>query len=131
MPPSRWFRLLQQLGLEFWLPLPLLGLIFWVGGTWLTDQVLSQSSPATTQLHTERASTVQLSLAATVLKIEASIYRKQAYTDVNVLTADSPLKQVRLELPVTDYRQVEAAIGRELGLPKETIRKLVHYRVVE
>lgn len=39
----RWLQSIRSLGLEFWLPLPLLGLFFWVGGGLLTDRMLSRS----------------------------------------------------------------------------------------
>lgn len=46
MLQPRWLQVLYRLGLEFWLPLPLLGLGFWTGGGLVSDQVLSHSNPA-------------------------------------------------------------------------------------
>ena len=43
MRHSRWLRSIKSLGLELWLPLPLLGVLFWVGGGLLTDYLLSRS----------------------------------------------------------------------------------------
>lgn len=46
MLQPRWLQVLYRLGLEFWLPLPLLGLGFWTGGGLVSDQVLSHPNPA-------------------------------------------------------------------------------------
>lgn len=50
MLPPQFLQALYNLGLEFWLPLPLLGFGFWVGGSLLTDAMLSQPSQPRLQL---------------------------------------------------------------------------------
>ncbi|MEO1559033.1 MAG: hypothetical protein AAFS12_05150, partial [Cyanobacteria bacterium J06632_19] len=39
----QWLKFLKSLGIEFWLPLPLLGLSFWFVGGWLTEKTLNSS----------------------------------------------------------------------------------------
>ena len=43
MGQIKWWQFLRSLGFEFWLPLPLLGLAFWVASGLLTEHSLNQS----------------------------------------------------------------------------------------
>ncbi|MCJ8280156.1 MAG: hypothetical protein MJK14_09655 [Rivularia sp. ALOHA_DT_140] len=36
----QWLKFIKSLGIEFWLPLPILGLSFWFVGGWLTEHAL-------------------------------------------------------------------------------------------
>jgi hypothetical protein len=122
-----WFRALHVLGWEFWLPLPLLALLFWVGGNLITDQVLSR--PYRTQDKLQADTQVEVNLAVTVVTIQAEIDRKQGLTRVAVQATDSRLKQLEYEFPVTELYQVEQAIAEELKMPLKNVRKLVRYRL--
>ena len=122
----RWLQALRSLGLELWLPLPLLGLVFWVGGGLACDQMLSRSYGTAKQL---QANTQLEEPSKTVLSIKVEIKRRQGFSKVKVKTANSALKELEFEFPVTKFSQVEAAIGKELGLSAEQVRKLVHYQI--
>ncbi|MEW5860814.1 MAG: hypothetical protein AB1861_26155, partial [Cyanobacteriota bacterium] len=113
MSSPRWLQVLHSLGLEFWLPLPLLGIIFWVGGGLVTDQALSRSYDTVDKLQADTQLEVQLSV--TLLVIKAEIDKEQGFTEVQVKTTDSTLKKLEFEFPVTEFSQVEAAIAQELG----------------
>lgn len=128
MLPSKWLQALYSLGLEFWLPLPLLGLFFWVGGGLLTEQMLSRSYSSADHLQSDKKLEVQRS--KTVLLIKVEINSRQGFSRVKVKTANSALKELEFEFPVTQFVQVEAAIGRELGLSDEYVRKLVRYQII-
>lgn len=128
MLPSRWLQALYSLGLEFWLPLPLLGLFFWVGGGLLTEKMLSRSYSSADHLQSDKKLEVQRS--KTVLLIQVEINSRQGFSRVKVKTANSALKELEFEFPVTQFVQLEAAIGQELGLSDEYVRKLVRYQIM-
>jgi cell division protein FtsX len=127
MSSPRWWQALRPLWLEFWLPLPLLGIIFWLGGNFVTNQVLSRPYSTVTKLQADTQQQVQLSV--TVLVIKAQIERSEGLTKVEVKTADPELKKLEFEFPVTQVNQVEAMVAQKLRLPREDVRKLVRYQI--
>lgn len=127
MCQPRWLQAIQSLGLEFLLPLPLLGLVFWIGGGLVTDQILSRSYNIANQL---KANTqLKDRPAKVILAIKVEIKYNQGLSQVKVKTANSALKKLEFEFPFTEVNQIEAAISRELGLTPESVRQLVHYQV--
>jgi hypothetical protein len=127
MSLPRWLQFLRPLWLEFWLPLPLLGIIFWFGGNAVTSQVLSRPYSTVSKLQADTQQEVQLSL--TVLVIKAEIEKNEGLTSVEVKTADPELTRLKFEFPVTEVSQVEEAIAQKLGLSREDVNKLVRYQV--
>lgn len=129
MAAWRWLtRFLSQLGLEFWLPLPLVAAGLWGGFDWVNGQVLSQTSPAK-QLQPEPLQQVELALTLTILSIDAEINQSGGSTEVVVQTGGSALRELEFEYPVATFAEVEAAIAQELNLPASTIRRLIRYRL--
>lgn len=127
MSSFRWLRALYSLGLEFWLTLPLLGFVFWFVAGVLTDQVLSRPYGTASQL--EADTHLEVHFSVTVVVIQAEIDKSQGFTKVQVLTTDSALKKLDFVFPVTDFQKVEVMIAQELGLPVESVRRLVRYQV--
>lgn len=121
----RWLQGLSSLGLEFWLPLPLLGLVFWVGSGLVTQQMLNHSYNPKAYLQAD----MQLQRTRTVVLIKVEINKDQGLAKVKVKTANSALKELEFEFPTTQFSQIEAAIGQELGLSTEYVRKLVRYQI--
>ena len=127
MSLPRWLQFLRPLWLEFWLPLPLLGIIFWFGGNAVTSQVLSRPYSTVSKLQADTQQEVQLTV--TVLVIKADIEKNEGLTSVEVKTADPELTRLKFEFPVTEVSQVEAMIAQKLGLSREDVKKLVRYQV--
>ncbi len=127
MSLPRWCKALNVLWLEFWLPLPLLGVGFWLTGSLLTEQVLSRPYSTVNTLQANAQRKVQLSV--TVLVITAEIDKSEGVTKVELKTAESTLKTLEFEFPVTEFNQVETNIAQELGLSRAEVRKLVRYQV--
>jgi hypothetical protein len=127
MHQVRWLQALKSLGLEFWLPLPLLGLVFWIGGGLVTDRILSRSYDTTTPLKAKTQLKKQPEKVVLAIKVE--IKYSQGFSQVRVKTANSALKKLEFEFPLTEVSQIEAAISRELGLPPEQVRHLIRYQV--
>ncbi|MEH2066737.1 MAG: hypothetical protein V7K47_00800 [Nostoc sp.] len=122
-------RWLQGLGLEFWLPLPLVAILFWFGCSFLSAQELSR--PYSTQKKLQSDTQLEARVSVNVLLINATVNRTQKITQVEVETADPILKRLELELPTIEFNQIEATIAQELGLPRQDVRKLVRYEIVE
>jgi hypothetical protein len=72
---------------------------------------------------------MQVQLAVKALGILAEIDKEQGFTKVEVNTADSVLKKLEFEFPVTELTSVKAMIVQELGLSPENATMLVSYRV--
>lgn len=126
-----WFqRVIQRferLGAEFWLPLPLVGVLFWIAGDAIAQQAMSRSYSSPNQLQADTQ--LEMKLSVTVLIINAEIDSRQGTTSVSIKTTDSNLKKLEYEFPVTDAGQIETAIAQEIGLPVSEVRKLVRYRL--
>lgn len=127
MRSPHWLKVLNSLGLELWLPLPLLGLTFWLGTGLVTDRVLSRPHTTAAQLQTKEQLPVQI--AFNVLAIEAEIKPEEGFTKVEVETTNSAIKELKFEFPVTELSQAEAAIAQELKLSPEKVRGLIRYRI--
>ena len=90
------FKLLQSrepsLGADFWLALPLAGILFGVGGEWVTGQVLSRPRPQVQPLAIR--SQQQAILTLDILSIQAEIRRRRGYTKVEVTTTNPHLRKL-------------------------------------
>ena len=126
MLPPRLLQRLSSLGLEFWVPLPLLGLVFWIGSGLVTMQMLNHSYNPKTYLRADMQLQGRL---RTVVLIKVEIKKNQGFSKVKVKTVNSALKEMEFQFPVTESSQVEAAIGQQLGLPTEYVKKLVRYQI--
>ena len=115
----------HQFYAEFWLPLPLIGGLFWLGTILLNQQVLSESSSIKEPLKADQEVEVQFS--ATLLVIEAYIQEEDNFTKVFVRTNDPALKRLELEFPVTEVEEIDRAIAQRLNLSLETVRRFTRY----
>ncbi|WP_238393458.1 hypothetical protein [Myxacorys almedinensis] len=122
-------KLLSKAGAEFWLPLPLVGLLFWLAGHAIAHQVLHRSYTSTNRLQADTQ--LEVKAGVTIIVISAAVDRQRGRTTVVVETTDSSLKKVEYTYWVTDVKEVEAAIARELGTSVENVRKLVRYRLID
>ncbi len=111
MLQSRWFKILRSLGLEFWLPLPLLGLAFWLGCGFVMDGVLNRSHQTMRYLKVDAQLTKQPN--RTVLAITPQINKRQGISRVKVQTDSPVLKELEFEFMVTDLSQLEVSISQE------------------
>ncbi|NHC33593.1 hypothetical protein B7486_28175 [cyanobacterium TDX16] len=118
---------LKSLGLEFWLPLPILAIAFWSGGGAIADKILQRSYYVTTPIQANAQ--VQEQPTKVILSIGVEIKYHRGFSKVKVKTANSALKKLEFEFPFTEVSQIEIALSRELGLSLEQIQKTVHYQV--
>ena len=121
---SRWFQFLSSLGLEFWLPLPLLGLGFWLLNGLIAEQILSRSDDSRHKISVDTTEEV-LFTENKIRSIQLKIKEQQGISKVKVKLAYSALKEVELEFPKTEQAQIEVAIAKELGLTVQQVRTLL------
>ena len=124
-------RILNQLALEFWLPLPLIAFGFWFGLSWLNHYVLGQSYVPQEPLSTEASREITISFSLTVTSIDAEVDRDLGITEVTVQTIGSSLQELEFEYPFVEFEEIEAAIANELNLSPDTIRTIIRYRIYE
>lgn len=120
---------LAQYWLKFGLPLLLIGISLWYGSHWLNHQVLNQTYTTAAQLNATPQLPIQLQLSFTVLSIEAEVDRRSGLTEVTIRTANSPLKELEFEYPLTEFAAVEKAIVQDLSLSAEVVRNLIRYEL--
>lgn len=120
---------LQGLGLEFWLPLPLLAVLFWLSCSLISAQVLSRPYGAKDKLQADTQ--LEVHVSANVSMIQAVIDRTEGVTQVEVQTIESSLRKLEFIFPLTDTNEVETTIAQELGLSRQQVRSLVRYEIVD
>jgi predicted phage tail protein len=129
MPKNSYKASLFALGLEFWLPLPIIGASIWFGGKSVANQMLS--SKYDTKSYLEANNQVKINLSVAVLAIKAEIKQQGGFTKVSIKTTDSAIKNLELELPTTDIAAIEAGITQELGLDLTTVKRITRYQFAE
>lgn len=148
MMVSRLLSLWHRSGWEFWLPLPAIALLFWAGGNWLADWVLSQPNDSVSLLHADQLLHGERTKGMT--RISAEVDRRAAKTTVfvNVIdlysdsSSDSPsdppldrpldvaVQQKIYVIPATQPYQIETILAQKLGLSADSVRKLISYQIL-
>lgn len=118
-------RLLDFLGLKFWLPLPLLALLFWATGKVIANYRLEHAYSTSSKIETPRSNPKP---ARKVSAIQIKIKKDRGIAWVQVNTLDSDVKELEFEFTTTEPKEIEAAIASELGLPLERVKDLARYR---
>jgi hypothetical protein len=126
MRQPQWFQFLGSLGLEFWLPLPLLGLGFWAMSGWIADRDLSRPSHNVRELQITQS---DRKTSDRILTIKVTIDRQQKASLVEVKQATNIFQKQEFELHTTDLSQIEAEISKKLGLSAEYVRQLIRYQM--
>ncbi|MCC5654754.1 hypothetical protein LC609_34295 [Nostoc sp. XA013] len=91
---------------------------------------IAQELGLSSKVETLQANTqMQVRSPVKVLGILAKIEKEQGFTKVEVNTANSILKKLEFEFPVTELSKVKDMITQELGLSREDARVLISYRV--
>ncbi|NJO73889.1 MAG: hypothetical protein HC833_09155 [Leptolyngbyaceae cyanobacterium RM1_406_9] len=105
---DRPFRL-SALMPEFWLPLPLLGIGFWVIGGLITEQLLDHSFNPVTPLGDEVQFNIQPPI--NLVEIRARLDKTKGITQVEAIQVDfetnSVPRSIKFEVPTTNFAEVE------------------------
>ncbi|ACK72298.1 conserved hypothetical protein [Gloeothece citriformis PCC 7424] len=121
------FRWIQALGIEFWLPIPLVAIGFWLGSDRLTTSILNRPYSTENRLQTNYLSSVDPS--ADIISIEAKLDQTQKKTEVKIRKLDS--STIFLEVPTIELKELQAALAQELKLSPEDLYSLVRYQIVQ
>lgn len=123
----QWLKFLKSLGIEFWLPLPLLALSFWFVGGWLTEKTLSTYNNDAVKLQA-----IQPDYGYGIASIKVEIYPNKGISLVTVKKAINQIitkyEKSEIILNTTDILSVEARISNELGISRGKVRKMMRYR---
>ncbi|MGF1518793.1 MAG: hypothetical protein ACFCVB_13455 [Nodosilinea sp.] len=120
-------RLLLRSGLEFWLPLGLLGLGLWAGGLAWTRHYLGVASRAIEPLVLAPSAAGQND---GILSIIATLRSDRPITRVEVIVVKPVPRTLDFYLPVQTPAAVEAELAKRLRVPSDTIRRLIRYENV-
>lgn len=115
-----------MLPLEFWLPLPLLGLAFWVISGLVTDHSLKRSYFA---LEPYKINADRVQPDNQVLFIKVKIDRDRNMSHVKVKKTTQVYEQQEFELATTEFEQIETQISQKLGLLPEQVARLSRYQI--
>jgi hypothetical protein len=120
----QWLRFLGSLGVEFWLPLPLIGLGFWLIIQFVTAQSLSLSSYSDRELEVSQN---QPSPSGEILSIKVIVDRPSNSSQVTVKQTTSIIQKQEFTIPTTELKLLEPAIAKKLNLSVEQVRELIYY----
>jgi hypothetical protein len=120
----QWLRFLGSLGVEFWLPLPLIGLVFWLIIQFITTQNLRLSNYSDRKLEVNQN---QPSPSGQILSIKVKVDRQSNSSQVKVKQTTSVIQQQEFKLPITELDRLEIAIAKKLDLSVEQVRELIYY----
>ncbi|MGL5794768.1 MAG: hypothetical protein ACRC06_10235 [Waterburya sp.] len=120
----QWLRFLGSLGVEFWLPLPLIGLVFWLIIQFITAQNLRLSDYSDRKLEVNQN---QPSPSGQILSIKVRVDRQSNFSQVKVKQATSVIQQQEFKIPITELARLEIAIAKKLSLSVEQVRELIYY----
>ena len=124
----QWLKFLKSLGIEFWLPLPLLGLSFWFVGGLLTENTLSRSR----NNDAVNLQATQPDYSYGIASIKVEIYPTKGFSLVTVKKAINKRRTTytksEIILNTTNILSVEAEISNQLGISREKVRKMMRYR---
>ncbi len=132
MLQSRWLHLMkyfQYFRLEFWLSLPLLGLVFWFFCGWMTQELLINLSNEDVKLEVSvkpQSKSYLQQFSSIVLKVDSG-------KGFSTVTATKQIrgektrgvKKIEFQLFTTDLQEIEVEIAKELELPPRKVRKLL------
>jgi CYTH domain-containing protein len=120
----QWLRFLGSLGVEFWLPLPLIGLVFWLIIQFITAQNLRLSNYSDRKLEVNQN---QPSPSGQILSIKVRVDRQSNSSQVKVKQTTSVIQQQEFKIPITELDRLEIAIAKKLNLSVEQVRELIYY----
>jgi hypothetical protein len=119
------FQFLKFLGLEFWLPLPLVGLGFWLLSGWFASQQLNLPTANVRELQIDRN---ERSPTQQILSIKAIVDRDRGTSKIKVKQATSVYQTQAFALSTTEIKKIEAFLSQQLKLSSEEVRQLVRYQ---
>ena len=114
-----------MLRLEFWLPLPLLGLAFWLVSGLMTDRSL-QHSQLPVESYQITTNTEQPEDRVLWIKVIRDSDRNMS--QIKVKRATQVYEQQDWAIATTDLVEIETTISQKLDLPLDRVNQLLRYQ---
>lgn len=116
--------------LEFWLSLPLLGLVFWLFCSWMTQELLINLSNDDIKLEVSVKPKNQSLYFQEFSSIVLQVNSGKGFSIVTVTKEirgeeTKGVKKIEFQLFTTDLQEIEAEIAKELELSPRKVRKLL------
>lgn len=121
----------KAIGLEFWLPLPIISGLFWVTTGWATQAILNSKPNITNPVQVDTLPEIDISFKAKLIAIEVKIFKKRGFSIVDVYVSDSRLQELVFDFPTTNIAELETEISRTLSIPPEQVQALTQYQINE
>ncbi|WP_008316149.1 hypothetical protein [Leptolyngbya sp. PCC 6406] len=124
------FKVLNRLapappiGWEFWVPLPLIGLLLWSFGGRVTQEQLRRSHRSIAPL-----AIAQPPAEATDVLIGKAIIRSHHLTEIEVLVLEPVPRLLKFYWPLTDPRQIEAALAEYFNQSPEAVQVWLRFEL--
>ena len=115
-----------MLRLEFWLPLPLLGLAFWLVSGLITDHSLRHSHQS---VESYEITANEAQSGNKILYIKVIVNRDLNTSRVKVKQATQVYQKQEFKLATADLSLIETEIAQKLGLPTKQISQLLRYQI--
>ena len=117
-----------MLRLEFWLPLPLIGLAFWLISGLITEHGLkhSQQSVEPYEIMADKAQSKNQ-----ILYIKVIVDRERHTSQVKVKQATQVYQKQEFDLNTAELEQIETEISQKLDLSTEQVTQLLRYQIKE
>ena len=109
---------------EFWLPLPLLGCLFWGIASTVTNRLLQRSNPDVFEV---QVTATALPKTPELVSIKVDIYQSREVSEITLTSASRDVIVQTLELPSTNTQTIEATIAQKFNLPLALIQRRVQY----
>ncbi|HSM81693.1 MAG TPA: hypothetical protein VLS96_08405 [Nodosilinea sp.] len=129
-------RLLTRSGLEFWLPLGLLGGAFWLAGYGWTHHYLGVTGRAIAPLVLATDGAAQnegiLSIRAVIDSEGQDLAAggERRATRVEVIVVEPVPRTLDFYLPLQSPAAIEAEMAQRLNVSTDTVRRLIRYETV-
>ncbi|MBE9044279.1 hypothetical protein IQ255_07670 [Pleurocapsales cyanobacterium LEGE 10410] len=117
-----------MLRLEFWLPLPLVGLAFWSISGLITEHNLTQGDR---NIESLIIAPNQAQPASNILSIKVIVDRDRQLSQVRVKQTTQVNRYQQFELDTTEIKDLEQAIASRLNLSSKQVKQLLRYQMVK
>ena len=120
-------RLIHRSGVEFWLPLCLLGGVLWLAGLGWSQHYLGVAGHNVEPLVLAPNAAVE---DTGILSISATINRDRLLTRIEVIVVKPVSRTLNFYLPLQTPAAIEAEMARRLRIPGDTVGQLIRYENV-
>ncbi|MEM7726141.1 MAG: hypothetical protein AAF208_07170 [Cyanobacteria bacterium P01_A01_bin.45] len=120
-------QFLKYLGIDFWLPLPVLGLLFWLAANLATQHIFKHSANVFIQPQEIRTVANYTNPDRQIFSIKVKVFRELGFCRVYIKKTTEKIERSQFQLPTTDLSRVKFTISQKLNLPLEQLDERTIY----